>query len=180
MATYQEFKIVLLGRPGVGKSTFVIRYISDHFAVDFDPTIEESYRKQVIVDDENSLLDILDTCEYDEEYKVLRDTSLRSGQGFILMYSITSRESFDSLTEFHTAVTDIKLKIMEDNTPLIIIGTKCDLDSERQVSKEEGEEFANMLECPFFEASSKDRINIDEPMCQLVRLIRNKNMIICK
>ena len=169
----QEFKIVVLGSPGVGKSAFVIRYISYHFVDQYDPTIEDSYRKQVTVDDAVCMLDILDTCEYEQEYKALRDQSLRDGQGFILMYSITSRESFDRLTEFHTAVSEIKLRIDEDITPFIIIGTKCDLDSERQVSKEEGEEFANILECPFFETSSKDRINIDEPMYELVRLLLN-------
>ena len=61
----------------------------------------------------------------------------------------------------------------EDTFPFIIIGSKCDLDNERQVSKEEGEELANILECPFFESSARDRINIDEPMFELVRIIRH-------
>jgi len=56
-----EYKIVVLGGGGVGKSALTIRLVTDNFLDEYDPTIEDSYRKQVLIDDRPALLDILDT-----------------------------------------------------------------------------------------------------------------------
>jgi len=60
MAT--EYKLVIVGGGGVGKSALTIQLIQNHFIDEYDPTIEDSYRKQVTIDDETCLLDILDTA----------------------------------------------------------------------------------------------------------------------
>mmetsp|Transcript_1486 Transcript_1486/g.1896 ORF Transcript_1486/g.1896 Transcript_1486/m.1896 type:complete len:86 (-) Transcript_1486:463-720(-) len=57
-----EFKVVVIGSGGVGKSALTIQYIQNHFVDEYDPTIEDSYRKQVTIDNETSVLDILDTA----------------------------------------------------------------------------------------------------------------------
>jgi len=61
-----EYKLVVVGRGGVGKSCLTIRFVSNHFLEESDPTIEDSYRKQMCIDDEPCLLDILDTAGPEE------------------------------------------------------------------------------------------------------------------
>ena len=69
---------------GVGKSALVIRFVSDHFVDEYDPTIEDSYRKQFLIDDAACLLDILDTAGQ-EEYSAMRDQYMRTSEGFVIV-----------------------------------------------------------------------------------------------
>lgn len=60
------FKITVLGQGGCGKTAFTIRLCSNHFVEDYDATIENSYRRQVVIDGEAAVLDILDTAGQEE------------------------------------------------------------------------------------------------------------------
>ncbi|KAJ8325798.1 Ras GTPase [Batrachochytrium dendrobatidis] len=71
----REFKLVVVGGGGVGKSALTIQFIQEHFVDEYDPTIEDSYRKQTVVDGEVAMLDVLDTAGQ-EEYSAMRDTRL--------------------------------------------------------------------------------------------------------
>ena len=102
-----------------------IQLIQNHFIDEYDPTIEDSYRKQVTIDDETCLLDILDTAGQ-EEYSAMRDQYMRTGQGFILVYAITSRSSFDEIVTFKDQILRVKDK---DRVPMVLVGNKCDLVS---------------------------------------------------
>merc|ERR1712137_555467 len=133
-----------------------------------DPTIEDSYRKQVSIDEEICLLDILDTAGQ-EEYAAMRDRYMRTGQGFLCTYAITSRSSFLSLDSYYQQILRVK---DEDSVPMVLVGNKCDLDDERQVTTEEAKELALQWKIPFFETSAKDRINVEEAFFQVVREIR--------
>jgi len=168
MAT--EYKLVIVGGGGVGKSALTIQLIQNHFIDEYDPTIEDSYRKQVTIDNETCLLDILDTAGQ-EEYSAMRDQYMRTGQGFLCVYAITSRTSFDEVTAFREQILRVKDC---DKVPLVICGNKCDLESERQVSKAEGQDLAKSFESPFMETSAKARINVEESFFELVREIRKQ------
>ena len=98
-----EYKLVIVGGGGVGKSALTIQLIQNHFIDEYDPTIEDSYRKQVTIDDETCLLDILDTAGQ-EEYSAMRDQYMRTGQGFICVYAVTSRSAFDEITSFREQI----------------------------------------------------------------------------
>lgn len=74
-----EYKLVVVGAGGVGKSALTIQLIQNHFVDEYDPTIEDSYRKQVVIDGETCLLDILDTAGQ-EEYSAMRDQYMRTGK----------------------------------------------------------------------------------------------------
>jgi len=165
------YKLVILGEGGVGKSALTIQLTQNHFITEYDPTIENSYRKQVNIDDETCMLDILDTAGQ-EEYSAMRDQYIRSGQGFVIVYSITSRPSFESLANFHDQILRVK---DEDSFPTCILGNKCDLEKDREVSTVEGKEFADSIGAPFYETSAKARINVEEGFYQLVRQIRKWN-----
>jgi len=162
-----EYKIVVVGSGGVGKSALTIRLINDHFITQYDPTIEDSYRKQVLVDGQSRLLDILDTAGQ-EEYSGMRDSYMRSGQGFICVYSITDHVSFDEVVEFRNLI----LRAKDANTvPMVIVGNKVDLESERVVAASEGQQLAAECGAAFLESSAKNVVNVEECFFQLVREI---------
>jgi GTPase KRas protein len=137
-----------------------------------DPILyTDSYRKQCVIDDEVALLDVLDTAGQ-EEYSAMREQYMRTGEGFLLVYSITSKQSFEEIMTFQQQILRVKDK---DYFPIIIVGNKCDLESERQVSREEGESLAKSFGCELIETSAKSRFNVDNAFYDLVREIRRCN-----
>lgn len=94
----------------------------------------DSYRKQCVIDDEVALLDVLDTAGQ-EEYSAMREQYMRTGEGFLLVYSITSRTSFEEIPTFQQQILRVKDK---DYFPVIVVGNKCDLEVERAVSQQGG------------------------------------------
>jgi GTPase KRas protein len=137
---------------------------------EYDPTIEDSYRKQVTIDNETCFLDILDTAGQ-EEYAALRDQYMRSGQGFLLVYSITEKNSLNELNTFRDQILRVK---DAEKVPMVIIGNKADLESERQVPYTEGKGMADQWKIPFFEGSAKNRTNVSDSFFELVREIRKE------
>ncbi|OBA20734.1 ras-domain-containing protein [Metschnikowia bicuspidata var. bicuspidata NRRL YB-4993] len=166
----KEYKLVVVGGGGVGKSAITIQLIQSHFVDEYDPTIEDSYRKLCVVDGQQVILDILDTAGQ-EEYLAMREQYMRTGEGFLLVYAINSRNSLDELLVFYEQIQRVK---DSDNVPVLVVGNKSDLEIERQVSYEEGLAFAKSLGCPFMEASAKQRINVEEAFHGLVRTINTK------
>eukprot|EP01102_Stenamoeba_stenopodia_P005094 TRINITY_DN15605_c0_g1_i1.p1 TRINITY_DN15605_c0_g1~~TRINITY_DN15605_c0_g1_i1.p1 ORF type:complete len:193 (+),score=38.56 TRINITY_DN15605_c0_g1_i1:361-939(+) len=165
------YKIVILGDGGVGKSCLTIQFTQNHFVREYDPTIENSYRKQITIDEEACILDILDTAGQ-EEYSVMRDQYINSGQGFMLVYSITSKATFKSLTDLREKILQVKDC---DHFPMVIVGNKCDLDKERQVATQEGKDLCSSWGAPFLESSAKSRTNVEEAFKAVVREIRKKD-----
>ena len=96
---------------------------------DYDPTIEDSYTKQCVIDDQVARLDILDTAGQ-EEFSAMREQYMRSGEGFLLVFSLTERASFEEVYKFHKQVLRVKDR---DEFPMLIVGNKADLDRNRQV-----------------------------------------------
>ncbi|EMG49328.1 RAS1 Ras-like protein 1 [Candida maltosa Xu316] len=163
----KEYKLVVVGGGGVGKSALTIQLIQSHFVDEYDPTIEDSYRKQCNIDNKQVLLDILDTAGQ-EEYSAMREQYMRTGEGFLLVYSINSLNSFQELNTFYDQILRVK---DSDYVPVLVVGNKCDLEMERQVSYEDGLALANSFNCPFLETSAKQRINVEEAFYGLVRHI---------
>ncbi|KAI1399488.1 ras-domain-containing protein [Hypoxylon fuscum] len=173
----REYKLVVVGGGGVGKSCLTIQLIQSHFVDEYDPTIEDSYRKQCVIDDEVALLDVLDTAGQ-EEYSAMREQYMRTGEGFLLVYSITSDQSFEEIRTFQQQILRVKDKDPTDYFPMVVVGNKCDLESEREVPRQDGEALAKQFGCPFVETSAKSRTNVDKAFFDLVREIRhyNRNM----
>jgi GTPase KRas protein len=97
-----------------------------------------------------------------------RLTQHREENGFVLVYSITSRQSFERIEEYHRQIMNMKA-----NAPVcIIVGNKCDEVSNREVSREAGAELARRLGCQFLEASAKTAVNVEDIFVTAVRLLR--------
>ncbi|QRV86592.1 Ras family small GTPase [Ceratobasidium sp. AG-Ba] len=106
---------------------------------------------------------------YPEEYSTLRDQWVREGQGFILVYSITERRSFERMETFRQAL----LRAKSRSPPLfVLVGNKCDQTYERQVMKHEGESLAQQWGCDFFETSARTGHNIEKLFQNIVRSLR--------
>lgn len=165
----KELKLVVVGGGGVGKSALTIQLIHSHFVDEYDPTIEDSYRKQVVIDNEVQVLDILDTAGQ-EEYSAMREQYMRTGEGFLLVYSITSETSFEELMTYYQQIQRVK---DSDYVPIMIVGNKSDLEDERQVSYEDGMNLAKQLNSPFMETSAKQAINVEDAFYTLARIVRD-------
>ncbi|RXG56146.1 Ras-related protein Rap-1b [Armadillidium vulgare] len=104
----REYKIVVLGIGGVGKSALTVQFVQGIFVEKYDPTIEDSYRKQVDVDGQQCMLEILDTAGT-EQFTAMRDLYMKNGQGFVLVYSITSQSTFNDLQDLREQILRVKL-----------------------------------------------------------------------
>lgn len=164
----------------------------NHFVETYDPTIEDSYRKQVQIDSQSCMLEVLDTAGQ-EEYTALRDQWIRDGEGFILVYSISSRSSFTRIQKFHHQIQRVKesanagsptypgspLSQAMSNSgfgpaPIMLVGNKCDRVTEREVSTQEGSALAKSLGCEFVEASAKNCVNVEKAFYDVVRQLRRQ------
>eukprot|EP00727_Mastigamoeba_balamuthi_P004461 m51a1_g14012 putative ras gtpase (969) ;mRNA; r:1089721-1092844 len=163
-----EYRVVLMGDGGVGKSALTIRLVQNLFVCAYDPTIEDSYRKQMVVDDETCLLDILDTAGQ-EEYSAMRDQYMRVGDTYILVYSVTSRSSFEAVPMMREQLMRVR---DSDRVPIVLVGNKTDLDDGRAVSNYEGSELARTWGCPFVETSAKTGSNVEQAFFTAVRVAR--------
>ncbi|KAJ2392518.1 Myosin type-2 heavy chain 1, partial [Coemansia sp. RSA 2603] len=149
-------------------TALTIQLCLNHFVETYDPTIEDSYRKQVVIDDQPCVLEVLDTAGQ-EEYTALRDQWIRDGEGFLLVYSITSRSTFERVERFRDQIIRVK---DQDNVPMMLVGNKCDKAQEREVSFQEGQAMARRLGCDFVESSAKTCINVEKAFYTTVRMIR--------
>jgi len=166
----KEYKLVVLGSGGVGKSALTVQFVQGIFVEKYDPTIEDSYRKQVEADGQQCMLEILDTAGT-EQFTAMRDLYMKNGQGFVLVYSITSQASFNDLADLREQILRVK---DTDDVPMILVGNKCDLEDERKVTKEQGENLAREWNCTTMETSAKAKINVEAIFFDLVKQINSK------
>jgi len=168
----QEYKIVVLGSGGVGKSALTVQFVQGIFVEKYDPTIEDSYRKQVEVDGQQCMLEILDTAGT-EQFTAMRDLYMKNGQGFVLVYSIVSLSTFNDLVDMREQILRVK---DTDDVPMVLVGNKSDLNDMRVVTTQQGEELAQRFNnCLFIEASAKLKVNIDKIFHDLIRIINEKS-----
>uniref|UniRef100_A0A8D0F1X8 RAP1B, member of RAS oncogene family n=1 Tax=Strix occidentalis caurina TaxID=311401 RepID=A0A8D0F1X8_STROC len=155
----REYKLVVLGSGGVGKSALTVQFVQGIFVEKYDPTIEDSYRKVYAK----------------VQIESMRDLYMKNGQGFALVYSITAQSTFNDLQDLREQILRVK---DTDDVPMILVGNKCDLEDERVVGKEQGQNLARQWNnCAFLESSAKSKINVNEIFYDLVRQINRKTPV---
>uniref|UniRef100_A0A3P8P3C6 Small monomeric GTPase n=1 Tax=Astatotilapia calliptera TaxID=8154 RepID=A0A3P8P3C6_ASTCA len=133
----REYKVVVLGSGGVGKSALTVQFVTGTFIEKYDPTIEDFYRKEIEVDSSPSVLEILDTAGT-EQFASMRDLYIKNGQGFILVYSLVNQQSFQDIKPMRDQIIRVK---RYEKVPVILVGNKVDLESEREVSSSEEQNY---------------------------------------
>ncbi|XP_035108428.1 GTPase NRas isoform X1 [Callithrix jacchus] len=133
--------------------------------------LEDSYRKQVVIDGETCLLDILDTAGQ-EEYSAMRDQYMRTGEGFLCVFAINNSKSFADINLYREQIKRVK---DSDDVPMVLVGNKCDLPT-RTVDTKQAHELAKSYGIPFIETSAKTRQGVEDAFYTLVREIRQYRM----
>jgi len=127
--------------------------------------VEDTYQKKIEVNGAECELEILDTAGT-EQFTAMRDLFMRTGQGFILVYSIVSLSSFNEAVELKERI--LRTKECE-KVPMILVGNKCDLESRRVISRKQGEDKAKELDCLFFETSALTTQNVETIFFELIK-----------
>ncbi|KAI0049002.1 hypothetical protein FA95DRAFT_1490063 [Auriscalpium vulgare] len=165
----REFNAVVFGAGGVGKSALTVRFIRNEFVENYDPTIEEEYRRTIEVDGELSWLEVLDTAGA-EQFTALNEVYIKSGRGFILVFSLTQEASLQEVEHLRQQIYRIKGE--NSRVPIVLVGTKLDLANEREVERAALEDIAARWGVPFYETSAKRDWNVHDVFEDLVRQMR--------
>ncbi|CAK7225235.1 Ras-related protein rsr1 [Sporothrix curviconia] len=156
MPNSRECHIVVLG---------AAQFVHNQWIESYDPTIEDSYRTQVAVDGRQVVLEILDTAGT-EQFVAMRDLYMKTGQGFLLVFSITSPSSLSELAVLRDEIIRVK---DNESTPIVIVGNKADLEDQRGVSRSKAFTLSQQWNAPYYEASARTRTNVDEVFIDLCR-----------
>ena len=168
-----KYKIMVLGESKVDKTQLIKRYTKNVFGGVYLTTVGMDFQDKIIeIEDKKVRLQIWDTAGQ-ERFRNVTKSYFQSSQGLVLVYDITDRESFEKLNFW---VDNIKNNAPE-NAKFILVGNKCDLANERQVSYEEGENYAKNLNIKFFEASARDGTNVNELFFYLANEIYQDNKL---
>ncbi|KAJ9155329.1 Ras family-domain-containing protein [Pleurostoma richardsiae] len=170
---FREFHVVVLGAGGVGKSCLTAQFVHNEWIESYDPTIEDSYRTQVSVDGRQVVLEILDTAGT-EQFVAMRDLYMKTGQGFLLVFSITSPSSLAELANLREEIIRIK---DDENVPIVIVGNKADLEDQRAVPRARAFAISQQWGAPYYEASARTRTNVDEVFVDLCRQMLRRDDI---
>ncbi|KAJ7273771.1 ras protein [Mycena rebaudengoi] len=162
-----QWIIALVGDGGVGKTALAVAFsLNTHVGMP-ETGPDPVFRKQFILDNRMCFVEVLDPAG-GQVAESLQNQFLREAEGFILVYSITARSSFDRIEEFHQAAVRVK----GANSVFMLVGNKCDKKLEREVSRDDGIALARQLGCEFMETSAKTAENVERTFTSIVRVLR--------
>ena len=166
------FKLILGGDGAVGKTSMVHRYVEDEFAADYKSTIGTSIMKKecTFKELESVVRFVIWDLAGQAQFKRVRQSYLSNAEAAILVYDVTNRSSFENIDKNWY----VEVKKASPNIALILVGNKIDLESEREVTHEEGEELAQKLALTYIETSAKTGENINDAFKMLALQIIRK------
>ena len=126
--------------------------------------------QEIEVDNTPCVLEILDTAGT-EQFASMRDLYIKNGQGFVVVYSLTNHQTFQDIKTMRDQIVRVK---GSERVPILLVGNKVDLESQREVPTVEGMALAQIWGCPFVEASAKNRMNVNEVFAETVREMNMK------
>jgi small GTP-binding protein len=154
----KKIEIVILGAGSVGKSAISIQHINNHFVDSYEPTIEDDFSKDVTLNNQNYHITIHDTAGNDSFTQIVQQ-HIQNSQAFILVYALNDRLSFEQIDEFYKL---IKRNKENQKYSILLLGNKCDLESQIKIPIQTGEDKANQMGAKFFQCSALSNKNIRE------------------
>lgn len=165
-----DYRIAIFGAAGVGKSSLVLRYVRGTFKEAYNPTVEDTYRHTVTLSNQQiCTLQIIDTTG-SHQFPAMQRLNIQKSNAFLLIYSITSKQSLEEVKKIFLEMRDIKLSSNNTRVPMILVGSKCDESNMREVPTTQGERLAKEMNCLFMETSSKTNTNVKELFEELLKL----------
>ena len=164
-----QIKLLMIGDSAVGKTSLLLRYANDTFSSTFITTIGIDFKiKTVDLDGRRVKLQIWDTAGQ-ERFRTITSAYYRGADGIIMVYDVTSSESFDHVSDWLTEVN----RYANEGTCKLLVGNKCDME-DKVVTTEAAKEYADGLGIPFLETSAKNATNVEEAFLtmagELIRL----------
>ncbi|CAK4074826.1 unnamed protein product [Aphanomyces euteiches] len=168
------FKLVLIGDSGVGKSCLLLRFADDAFTESYITTIGVDFRfRTVKIDKKTVKLQIWDTAGQ-ERFRTITSAYYRGADGIIMVYDVTSQESFDHVNDWLNEVN----RYASEGTCKLLVGNKSDMSSKKVVSFDTAKAFADSLAIPFLETSAKNAQNVEEAFLTMAsELITIREMV---
>ena len=159
-------KIIILGSSEVGKTSILDRYFKDVFRNNPLSTIGIDFQTKFFKFDSKKIkVNYTDTAGQ-EKFHAISINYLKAANGVILVFDVTKQNTFDALEGW--------LKDLKENNKLdikkVLIGNKIDLEEEREVKKEDAQEFAENIGCKYYEGSAKTGQNINEALDEIARI----------
>ncbi|XP_043922461.1 ras-related protein Rab-12 [Protopterus annectens] len=166
-----KLQVIIVGSRGVGKTSLMERFTDDTFCEACKSTVGVDFKiKTVELRGLKIRLQIWDTAGQ-ERFNSITSAYYRSAKGIILVYDLTKRETFEDLPKWMKMID----KYASEDAELLLVGNKLDCEADREVTRQQGEKFAQQISgMRFCEASAKDNFNVDEIFLQLVDDILNK------
>jgi len=160
-------RLLTLGDSGAGKSSLLLRYTQGEFACEYMPTIGIDFRlKNIEVNGRTVKVQVWDTAGQ-ERFRTITHNYYRGAHGIALVYDTTNEISFYNIKKW---IQDVRT-YAESNVNLVLIGNKCDLENEKAIPKEKGQEIADEYDVKFFETSAKENINVQDAFSSLVNMV---------
>lgn len=174
--TYDEIKIklMMIGDTCVGKTSLLLRYAEDEYNSNVLATIGIDFKiKTVELEGQRVKMQIWDTAGQ-ERFKTITQAYYRGAQGIFLIYDITQLHTFENIRQW---VENIKRHAENggERVNKILIGNKCDMDTQRKVTFEDGEKLRE--DCGidhFFETSAKSNIGVQEAFTKLASVVTKR------
>jgi Ras-related protein Rab-11A len=164
------FKVVLVGDSFVGKTNIMSKYLKNEFHEDSKATVGVEFgSKQFNIEGHAIKAQIWDTAGQ-ERYKAITSAYYKGAKGAFVVYDITRKGSFESIDKWVNDLTGTADK----KITIVIIGNKCDLEDQRQITKEQGEEKASKLEAAFLETSAFSGENLDKAFEMMMNQVYKK------
>ena len=170
MTQQLEYKIIILGMSEVGKTCLLINYFDKKFKENNISTIGIDFKTKFFKFDENKVkINYVDTAGQ-ERFHAISSNYLKNANGILLVYAVNSRASFSLLEDWMKEVKNHA----NQNFSIIILGNKCDVE-DREVTLEEGENFAKKINSKVYEVSAKTGYNVAEAFDEIARMTYEKD-----
>ncbi|CAG9322538.1 unnamed protein product [Blepharisma stoltei] len=165
-----EFKVAVLGAAGVGKSSLCLQFSRNRFPENYEPTVEDYYRKQMAVDGDAIMFYLIDTAGQDASVGNL-NSLIQQAIGFIIVYDITNRQTLQDAKQMRDRILHVK---DTSHIPLVLVGNKSDVENKREVTAETAKKLAEEWNCQSLEVSAKTRENLETAFIECARKVKEE------
>ncbi|KAI1720003.1 ras family domain-containing protein [Ditylenchus destructor] len=170
-----DYRVAVFGAGGVGKSSIVLRFIKNTFSESYVPTVEDTYTQVITCNQKNvCTLHVIDTTG-SHQFPAMQRLSISKGHAFVIVYSVTSRQSLEELGPIILTLKEVKGEQIVE-VPIMLVGNKKDESQKREVSIETGQKLAERWGCGFIETSAKTNENITELFQNLLALEKKRQL----